>query len=361
MSIAESDARKVDHGDNTILMTTVPSQVLGKADDPDGYSEWVVFGPTKRKVLNSPGYPQPVPKPVGGTSIEVKATPNMGMGVFATRDIKLGELIFAERPLLVTPRGVYGLGGNIPPEYTMDQYQTVVMLEWEKTLEVSVSRMEPENQEAFKALMNNHKEDGSGPLLGIIRTNGYGVDNLFDGDVASEAHFYSAIGKVGSRINHSCMPNIRQSFKLNSFSLQFTATKDIKAGEQVFYSYASVFQGVAARRRELAPYGVICECPACVNATPETDKFREEMRLRINKYDRDGRTWIGGKVPTRKDLEEMLQFQEAVIKEGLQSQQIYALLFAVIQTAYWKLGMNDKALEYLDQMEKYQKFWKYKE
>lgn len=31
------------------------------------------------------------------------------------------------------------------------------------------------SQAAFKALANNQTEDGSGPILGVIRTNGFGI------------------------------------------------------------------------------------------------------------------------------------------------------------------------------------------
>jgi hypothetical protein len=63
-----------------------------------------VHGSTKKKILNIPGYPQPVPKSPGSMkSHVVKSTPTMGKGIFATRDILMGEIIFAERPLLIMP------------------------------------------------------------------------------------------------------------------------------------------------------------------------------------------------------------------------------------------------------------------
>ena len=54
---------------------------------------------TKPKVLNAPGYPARIPEHRPDL-YEVKSTPDMGEGVFAKRDIKQGEIIFAERPLL---------------------------------------------------------------------------------------------------------------------------------------------------------------------------------------------------------------------------------------------------------------------
>jgi len=71
-------------------MATIPTRFVGMPPDPDGHSEWIVRGPTKDKVTNAPGYPQPVPK--HPRSIAVKSTPTMGKGVFATRDIQMGKI-----------------------------------------------------------------------------------------------------------------------------------------------------------------------------------------------------------------------------------------------------------------------------
>lgn len=50
---------------------------------------------------------------------------------------------------------------------------------------------------------------------------------------------------------------------------------DIKAGEEIFYSYTDVHAPAAKRRKELEPYGSICTCKACPLATPQSDKFRQ--------------------------------------------------------------------------------------
>ncbi len=80
----------------------------------------------------------------------------------------------------------------------------------------------------------------------------------------------------------SCMPNIRQSFKVSSFSVQFNATKDIKAGEQLCYAYCPLGKSASERQAELEPYGFVCNCSACVNATPETDHLRKTFMSNIN-------------------------------------------------------------------------------
>ena len=177
--------------------------------DPDGHSEWIVHGPTKAKVINAPGYPQPVPKPKASYGTElayvIKSTSDMGLGVFATRDIKIDELIFAERPLLVSPRSNVGAPPQLEEHYELKTQMASVTMEWEKTLEVAVGRMETEDRNAFMELANSHKGDGSGPILGIIRTNGIKLgSNIFDGpEMCADGHnAYGGVMKIGSRINH---------------------------------------------------------------------------------------------------------------------------------------------------------------
>ena len=72
-------------------------------------------------------------------------------------------------------------------------------------LEVAVARMTPVNRNAFMELANSHRDDGSGPILGMIRTNGFWVgSNVFDGpkELEDGSNAYSAVIKIGCRINH---------------------------------------------------------------------------------------------------------------------------------------------------------------
>jgi hypothetical protein len=200
---------QTNHPENTMLMTTIPTRFDGSPPDPDGHSEWIVHALTKSKVLNAPGYPQPVPKVPGNVkSYVVKSTPTMGKGVFATRDIPMGGVIFAERPLLVVPSGLSETTMVDVNKYNLADYTNIMLFQREQQLEMAVRRMEPERRAKLMALANSHSEDGSGPISGIVRTNGYGLTKLWDEDAkpdeggASNPRYYSAICDVGSRINH---------------------------------------------------------------------------------------------------------------------------------------------------------------
>jgi len=124
----------------------------------------------------------------------------MGEGLFARRNIKRGDIILAERPLLVSPRAMGGSVGGIESHYTEKQIKQIMILEFEKLLEFAIGRFPNEIQAEYKALHNAHTGDGSGPLLGVVRSNGYSIGNLYDGD--DKTAVYGAVCKIGSRINH---------------------------------------------------------------------------------------------------------------------------------------------------------------
>ena len=209
LSIVEYDAKKTDHADNTLIVTTIPSRVVGERCNPDGHSEGLIYRPTKKKVLNALGYPQPIPKSLGNVkSYVVKSMLTMGKGVFATCDISMGDIIFTEQPLLVAPHALMPVTDMDLSSYSVEDYSKIVMYQREKQLEVAVGRMDPDTKSRLMALMNNHLEDGSGPINGIVQTNGYAVNNLWEGtaepgeDDASNQLYYTVVCDVGSRINH---------------------------------------------------------------------------------------------------------------------------------------------------------------
>jgi hypothetical protein len=98
----------------------------------------------------------------------------MGKGLFAKRDIKRGDLIFAERPLLVSPNKMV----MILPDAISDPQQKMreTLLQVERTLEFAIGRLPPESQADYKALQNV-RTDGSGPLYGVMMTNSYSMTN----------------------------------------------------------------------------------------------------------------------------------------------------------------------------------------
>jgi hypothetical protein len=125
----------------------------------------------------------------------------------------------------------------------------------------------------------------------------------------------------------SCLPNVDYRFKLSAFAMIFFATRDIKAGEQLFYSYCGINQSASERKAELAPYGITCACASCVHATPETDALRKTFYARIQEYKTQSLTWNDFPRFPVEILDDLLRYQRAVVKEGLDNDFRYYLEF----------------------------------
>lgn len=98
-TIQETDARRIDYDDGQVILTTLP-QSPKESIKRDGEAECMCTGWFKRTVVSTPGFPSPIihPKKV---VYEVRKANGRGMGVFATENIEAGDLIVAERPLVV--------------------------------------------------------------------------------------------------------------------------------------------------------------------------------------------------------------------------------------------------------------------
>jgi len=125
--------------------------------------------------------------------------------------------------------------------------------------------------------------------------------------------------------------------------MQFYAVRDIKAGEQLFFSYCEPDGSLAERQAELAPYGFVCKCPACVNATPETDKLRNTFGTQIALFEKKLASSSGlGEVA----VEKAVRLEKAMVKDGLDGEVQFVALLRVICSAYAKLGKMAESRKY---------------
>ena len=75
----------------------------------------------------------------------------------------------------------------------------------ERRTEELCKRLNRDAFKAYKSLHNSHTTDGSGPLTGIHRTNGFDVEVIDPQGVrfgGPEGAHYSCVGKIASRLNH---------------------------------------------------------------------------------------------------------------------------------------------------------------
>ncbi|KAJ7655736.1 hypothetical protein DFH06DRAFT_483176 [Mycena polygramma] len=249
-----------------MIYTTLPQVTDPTSDEP--VTECIFFPGSKEVFTGIPGFPHPMVQPAA-PAFKLAEVPGKGMGLFATRALRAGELILSERPLFISPAS-FEL--PIPPNFNLAQYTQLLLMESEKSVAMSVDRMSPESKAAFMALANSHLEDGSGPCLGIVRTNGLGISGLRPG-VEGPTSKYGAIPKYISRLNHSCSPNTQPDFNKASLSYRLWAVRDIADGEELTFQYVDVICAAEARNKALEPYAFICTCPACTDA-PASDPRR---------------------------------------------------------------------------------------
>ncbi|KAL0959204.1 hypothetical protein HGRIS_014483 [Hohenbuehelia grisea] len=333
------------YDDDQILTTTLPSvSIHAKPSDvPGGYTECMVSGYVKRIICATPGFPQPPPQPKGPKAYRVTEIPGKGLGVVATRDLKANELVMSERALLIAPAAPR-IALRLPDTFTHEQIRQAGLHEREKMMEPLLYRMDEEYKKQYMALHNSHLEDGSGPLIGIVRTNSFEISGLYDrgfSEAGGREGGYLGVFNVLSRVNHSCSPNLSRVWDMPSFSMVVYASQDIPAGSELCISYISPsITPASARQTQLAPYGFSCTCAACVGPrSAASDALRARMHKMAPNVDAMIRAWATNRsLPDDHLLKKALEDLAAVESEGLQQMTVFHDLLFLVYRCYVVLG-----------------------
>ncbi len=220
---------------------------------------------------------------------QVSPSPTGGSGLFATRPIPQGALVFSETPLLTQP---------LSPARTNS---TILNILAQRTRE---------EQCAFFALFNAHKTDRPGrpallPALGIFETNALPCGTTLppassdateaktsgskDTEAGKAGHAGTDGGREGiflsaARLNHSCRPNVWRTWDVSSQEMTFRALRDIAQGEELCMNYADV--DILGTREERAAeiqeaFGFVCACEVCAlkgKEGRESDRRRADIK-----------------------------------------------------------------------------------
>jgi hypothetical protein len=189
---------------------------------------------------------------------EIRESPGKGLGVFATKLIKPGTLVFKETPLIYIEN----------KDYTED------------VIEAEFDKLNSSEQVAFMNLTSAHGFanaiygwSGVAPtsaaatsgrsVLSIYQTNAM---ELFWGEEKATSGVFDKI----SRINHSCVPNtfFCWNYTLGKSGMGTVyAIKEIAEGEELLTAYCEPFISSSERAKLLRPWGFNCTCPACEDKT----------------------------------------------------------------------------------------------
>ncbi len=182
-------------------------------------------------------------KVVAKPSWEVKYVPGKGQGMFATRHIKMGEVVIREEAVI-----------NMPDEV----FQWEDMDRIERWLDRRINQLSSDDRAAFFELADSRAGDeGDGKTtLGIFFTNTMN----FWGD--------AALFPTLARSNHSCAPNADFVARKRPLVQDIVATRDIFPGEEITLSYLPAC-GEGSDVREVRQaylrewYGFRCCCTVC--------------------------------------------------------------------------------------------------
>ncbi|MCB9637322.1 MAG: SET domain-containing protein [Myxococcales bacterium] len=201
---------------------------------------------------------------------EIRESPGMGRGLFATQDLVKGELIVAEAPLV----SAFSLENQV-----LSGFLGMFANPWSLTL--AVLQQEPA-QRALCALLSNAHQDKTEALRGNLeffqqawpeeypdaptdeliqwmerfQTNSFVVPHKY--------HKKTAAYLVVAMLNHACLPNA--TFAFEDETIVVHAQLDIPQGEQIFTSYLQRPSLPVDRRQSmlLERFGFACRCPTCV-------------------------------------------------------------------------------------------------
>lgn len=209
----------------------------------------------------------------GDKAYRLEAVPGKGMGMFATRDIKYGELLLAEKPLMIVDDWQQRTGGGA-------------------AIEAAFRQLSAEDQARVMALHDAHT-GAQGPTLGTAVAERMG--STPDGRKTAAAIFRTNCLAAGvnsiasvlcdevSRFNHSCAQNVAHAWAPPYERIY--AIRDVREGEELCTSYCGPVHCFAERQARLKMvYGFTCECSKC-GADPAERARSDKRRTKYERLD----------------------------------------------------------------------------
>ncbi|GAA5901049.1 SET domain-containing protein [Sporobolomyces salmoneus] len=184
-------------------------------------------------------------------------TPGKGKGLIATEDLEPGSILFAESPLFTLN------WDGLPPDGSRDI----------ERVNEKLSTLSKEDREAYDSLRiaTSVQRLNEPKPLAIFRTNSSGMDNGETG-----------IWLLGSRFNHSCVPNMFRGWNEEEGKEYFIVCRNIKKGEELVTSYTLPWDLKEERDIKLEEtWGINCSCEACSNS-PEAIERSDRARIEIS-------------------------------------------------------------------------------
>ena len=205
-----------------------------------------------------------------GTRLEVHDT--LGRVVVATRSFAQGEVVMAEQPLIIFDASL-----NAPPDSYLQAFTSATSLVQASVLDMFHPPLDKDTPVVAARRRLAYSVDGIfglskeliHKLLVIRDTNchsytGHEVaySEVMGGAISKKA----ALFDLGSKVAHSCCPNVSYNSKSKHGGLVYLAIRPISAGEMVTYSYIDNTWTSTTHERQAAcleEKDFLCHCTRC--------------------------------------------------------------------------------------------------
>jgi len=249
---------------------------------------------------------------------KVASAGNRGRGLFATKDLKRGDLIMVEKAFCVAHKNDAGGTLSMLINTNTDRILFGTHAQRFLTLLDKVAH-NPKQASLYLDLFDGGRfateevkvVDGkvvidTFQVQAIAELNGFGCPAVKSGDGVEEEHARARhCGSTGiwlraSYCNHSCLPNADRSFIGDMMVVQ--ANQDIKAGGEIFLAYTAS-EIYVERKKHLDFYGFQCDCNLCKSESKvPANIVKERARLvgEAKKFISENKQTLASQTPSTK-------------------------------------------------------------
>ena len=176
-----------------------------------------------------------------------------GLGWIALKDIKVGTLIFKEKPQFVykEPFELCNLMEAFSSMSKNDQQEFLVL----SNVFLDLESLPDDRKKHYFDWKNTAESQCNYDSSLVLKIMCIHASNGFNG-------YDTEVGIKISRINHSCCPN-SQHFKNDEGEMEIRATSKILEGQEITISYISSLENFKERQEFCLNLGFVCSCELC--------------------------------------------------------------------------------------------------
>jgi hypothetical protein len=212
---------------------------------------------------------------------EIRPTLAKGLGVFALREIPSGTRLTCEKPILTALREP----GVIDPVTIYEAFETLTPVQQNTYLQLYPA---PKQTEYALQCMDDdlplELREHVAKVTSIFESNAFRMGS--EGRQNDQDTCMAGVFPVAARFNHSCTPNVAQTWNAATNSLTMHSIRKIETDEELCEGYVSLTEDRTIRQKRLGGYGFVCSCEACDEST-EGGKVRGGRREKIRRLEED--------------------------------------------------------------------------